>query len=177
MKKLLVIGTLAISMSYMTSSYAEPATASVAAGSAVVAEGVMAAEGAAMIAGATAAGMAAAIASPVVGAGLGAATAKVMNDKIFTDCENQQKACDAAQIGTYTGAGVGTLAAIGAVVMEGLSTAGLVSIGSVVGGGALAGAATLVAAPIVLAVAGGGLAYLWITYSEEEEIAAVSETE
>jgi len=93
-----------------------------------------------------------------------------MNDHYFKGCKVQQKACDAARIGTYTGAGVGTAGVVGAVAVAGVSTAGLATIGGVIGGGVITGAVTLVAAPIVAAAAVGGATYwLLLLFSSDKE--------
>jgi hypothetical protein len=168
MKKLLIISSLALSMSYMSSSYAvDPVTAGVAAGaaevaveSAAIAAGAGGAAKAAVLVGAASA--ATAVGTTAVGIGAGYGTAKLMNDQLFTEgCEGKEEACKNAKIGTYTGATLGTLGVLSAVAMEGISTAGLATIGSAIGGGAIAGAATLVAAPIIAAAAVGGATYWW----------------
>ncbi len=90
----------------------------------------------------------------------GFTAAKVMNETIYSNCDNQA-ACDAAQYGTYGGAAVGTVASAAAVVVVGAGPAGLAAIGSVVGGGMVAGVATVVAAPVVAAALLGGALY-WL---------------
>jgi hypothetical protein len=96
-----------------------------------------------------------------------------MNNTLFSDCPNQ-KACDAAKIGTYTGAGLGTVGSALAVVGAGANIMGLASIGSAVGGGVLAGVGTLVAAPIVAAAAVGGATYWWFNRDSGEETESVA---
>jgi len=78
-----------------------------------------------------------------------------------SDCKDQ-KACDDAQIGTYTGAAVGTAASVVALAGAGAGPVGLATIGATVGGGMAAGATAVVAAPVVAAVAIGGLVY-WVS--------------
>ncbi|MBB1125603.1 hypothetical protein [Thiospirillum jenense] len=98
---------------------------------------------------------------PVTLAGATAvSSAKLMNDALYSDCADQA-ACDAAQVGTYGGAAVGTAGSAVAVAVAGAGPAGLATIGSVVGGGMAAGVGVLVAAPVVAAAAVGGLAY-WL---------------
>lgn len=146
MKKWLAVGSLVVSMSYVGSSFAvEPISSSeMTAGAAIVAGvGTVAAS------------------SVVVGAAGGVGTAYYMNDKMFTNCPDEQTACDAAKLGTYTGAGLGTIWGIACLAVEGANLVGLASIGSMVGGGVAAGAATVVAAPIVAAAAIGGVTY-WV---------------
>jgi len=101
----------------------------------------------------------------VAGVGLvggfgGVGAAHLMNKHLYSDCKDQ-KACDAAQFGTYTGAAVGTAASVGALAVAGAGPVGLASIGATVGGGMAAGATAVVAAPVVAAVAIGGLVY-WL---------------
>lgn len=90
----------------------------------------------------------------------GFTAAKVMNETLYSNCDNQS-ACDAAQYGTYGGAAVGTAASAATVVVVGAGPAGLAAIGSVVGGGMVAGVATVVAAPVVAAALIGGAVY-WL---------------
>ncbi len=169
MKKWLILSSLILSWSYMNSANAiDPVTTGVAAG--VAAKAAIEGTAAAAAAGAVGVGVAAAVASPVAGIAGGFGAAKVMNDQFFTECEDNKKAaCDAAQMGTYTGAGVGTVGVLGAVAAAGASSAGLATIGSAIGGGAIAGAATLVAAPIVAAAAIGGATYWWFTRDNGDE--------
>lgn len=147
MKKWLTVGSLVVSMSYIGSSYAvEPvSTTSEVAGGAAIAAGV----------GTVAAS------SVVAGAAGGVAAAYHMNNKMFTNCPDAQTACDAAKIGTYTGAGLGTLWGAACLAVEGANLVGLASIGSMVGGGVAAGAATVVVAPVIAAAALGGVTY-WV---------------
>ncbi|MFK5971367.1 MAG: hypothetical protein QM487_14795 [Candidatus Marithrix sp.] len=146
MKKWLAVGSLVVSMSYVGSSYAvEPVSSSEMTIGAAIAAGV----------GTVAAS------AVVVGAAGGVGTAYYMNDKMFTNCSDEQNACDVAQLGTYTGAGLGTIWGIACLAAEGANLVGLASIGSMVGGGVAAGAATVVAAPIIAAVAIGGATY-WV---------------
>ncbi len=146
MKKWLAIGSLVVSMSYVGSSFAiEPVSSSEMTVGAAIAAGV----------GTVAAS------SVVVGAAGGVGTAYYINDKMFTNCSDGQEACDAAQLGTYTGAGLGTLWGVACLAAEGANLVGLASIGSMVGGGVAAGAVTVVAAPIIAAAAIGGATY-WV---------------
>jgi hypothetical protein len=105
-----------------------------------------------------------------VGAAGGFGTAKLMNDHLFSECENQ-KACDAAKIGTYAGAAAGTAGVVTTVVMVGAGTTGLATVGTAVGatavGAVAAGATTLVLAPVVATATVGGLVYWW--FSREKE--------
>lgn len=100
---------------------------------------------------------------PAVVGGLGGfAAADLMNDTLYSDCQNQnQQACDKAKYGTYTGAAVGAAASVGTLAVAGAGPAGLASIGAVVGGGMAAGATAVVAAPIVAAAAIGAAVY-WL---------------
>jgi len=98
---------------------------------------------------------------PVVVAGAtGLTAAKVMNETLYSNCDDQA-ACDAAQYGTYGGAAVGTVASATTVAVVGAGPAGLAAVGSVVGGGMVAGVTTLVAAPVVAAALVGGAVY-WL---------------
>lgn len=170
MKKWLVVGGLVVSMSCINSTYAvDPVTTGIAAGAAAK----IAAEGTAIGAAVAGAGVTSAVASPLIGVAGGVGTAYVMNDKLFSECEEiDQNACKKARIGTYAGAGLGTAGALGAIGLAGANTAGLAAIGSAVGGGAIAGAAALVAAPIVAAAAIGGLAYWWYAGNNEPDTPA-----
>jgi hypothetical protein len=162
MKKSLMIGAVLISLSSMNSSYAvEPVSTAVAAGAA--AKAAIATSATTIIGAGTATALTGGGAGIVAGFG----TAKVMNDKVFSECQNQ-KACDAAKVGTYTGASVGTAGVIATVAMTGASTAGLATIGSIIGGGAVVGAATLIAAPIIAAAAIGGATYWWFARGEQQ---------
>jgi hypothetical protein len=96
----------------------------------------------------------------LVGGAGGVGAAKLMNDHLYTDCQDQA-ACDAAQIGTYTGAATGTVASVGTLVLVGAGPTGLATVGAAVGGGMAAGATTVVVAPIVAAVVIGGAVY-WL---------------
>ena len=163
MKKFLIISSLALSVSYMSSSYAvEPVTVGAVAGggAAEVAAGVSAAEAVAIVG---AAGAVSAVGTAGAGILGGVGTAVVMNDKLFAtdneNCTGKEKACENAKIGTWTGAALGTLGVVSALAIEGVSAAGLASIGSIIGGGAVIGGATLVAAPIIAAAAVGGATY------------------
>ncbi|HHB92115.1 MAG TPA: hypothetical protein ENK59_02740 [Thioploca sp.] len=146
MKKWLAVGSLVVSMSYVGSSYAvEPVSSSEMTVGAAIAAGV----------GTVAAS------SVVVGAASGVGTAYYINDKMFTNCSDEQNACDVAKLGTYTGAGLGTIWSIAYLAAEGANLVGLASIGSMVGGGVAAGATTVIAAPIIAAAAIGGATY-WV---------------
>ncbi|MBE9561397.1 MAG: hypothetical protein IMF12_00855 [Proteobacteria bacterium] len=145
MKKWLAVGSLVVSMSYVGAIYAEPVSSSEAATGIAIGAGV----------GAVAA------TSVVAGVAAGASTAYYLNKNQFTDCPDAQTACDAAQVGTYTGATLGAIWGIACLATEGASLVGLTSIGTMVGGGVAAGAATVVAAPVVAAVALGGATY-WV---------------
>ena len=103
----------------------------------------------------------------LVGGGAGLAGAKLMNDSLYTDCQDQV-ACDAAQYGTYTGAAAGTAASVGTLVVVGAGPAGLATIGAAVGGGMAAGAITVVAAPLVAAAVTGGTIY-WLVSDDEKD--------
>jgi hypothetical protein len=104
------------------------------------------------------------IGTGIVGGAGGWGAANLMNKTFYTDCQNQ-KACDAAKVGTYIGAAVGTAASVGTLMVLGAGTAELASIGAVIGGGMAAGATAVVAAPIVVAAAVGAAiywGYLWV---------------
>lgn len=90
----------------------------------------------------------------------GLTAAKVMNETLYSDCDDQT-ACNAAQYGTYGGAAAGTVASAATVAAVGAGPTGLAAVGSVVGGGMVAGVATLVAAPVVAAALIGGAVY-WV---------------
>jgi hypothetical protein len=94
-------------------------------------------------------------------AGVGAAS--VLNDTIFDESEE-------AQIGTYTGAAVGTAGSLGALAIAGAGPSGLAAIGSLVGGGMAAGAVGLIAAPIVGAVLVGAATYFAFKKDDPEEL-------
>lgn len=103
----------------------------------------------------------AAVGGPVTVAGTtGLGAARLINETLYSHCENQD-ACDAAKVGTYTGAVVGTGASLAAVAATGAGPAGLAAIGATVGGGMAAGVGLLVAAPVAAAAAVGGLVY-WL---------------
>jgi hypothetical protein len=109
------------------------------------------------------AGIAPIVMNTVVGGAVaGFGTAKLMNDRIFSDCQNP-KACDAAKIGTYVGATIGTTGVMITVATIGVNATSLATIGAVVGSGIAAGAAALVAAPIVAAIAVGWATYWWFS--------------
>ena len=153
MKKLLAVSSLVVSMSVITPVYAETfsASATAAGGAAEVA-----AEGAAVAIGAGAA------TAGTAGVAAGVVTAKVMNERLFTNCPAEnQAACDAAQVGTWTGAGVGSAGVLAIVATCGADAAGLAALGATVGGGLLTGIATVVIAPVAVAAAGGYAAYYW----------------
>ncbi len=95
--------------------------------------------------------------------GLGAAS--LMNRYLYTQ---GTQADDMAQIGTYTGAVVGTAGSLGTLALVGTGTGELAAIGGLVGGGMAAGAVAVIAAPVVMAAAVGGLAY-WL-FSDEEPL-------
>ncbi|RKZ82976.1 MAG: hypothetical protein DRR19_19810 [Candidatus Parabeggiatoa sp. nov. 1] len=105
-----------------------------------------------------------------VGAAGGFGTAKLMNDHLFSECDNQ-KACDAAKIGTYAGAAAGAAGVVTTVAMVGAGTTGLAAVGAAVGatavGAVAVGATTLVVAPVVATATVGGLVYWW--FSREKE--------
>jgi len=171
MKKLLVASTIALSMSFATSSHAlDPVTTGAVATGAVEASAAAGTAVGSAIGGAvggavgTAVGVVAAtgIAATVVG-GAGAAgygTAELMNNNLLKGCKNRN-ACEKAKEGTYTGAALGTGGVIGAFAVAGVDTVGLAAIGSTVGGGAIAGIGVLIVAPIVAAAALGGAVYWW----------------
>lgn len=98
------------------------------------------------------------VGAPVAAGVAGFAAADLMNNHLYSNCQDQ-KACDAAQNGTYAGAAVGTTAAVGTLAAVGAGPAGLAAIGGAVGGGMAAGAVAVVAAPVVAAAAVGGLVY------------------
>ncbi len=157
MKKWLIAGSLVLSMSYVNSAYAvDPVTTGTTTGGAVAM-----ADGAAGTAAILGAGAATAIGSTVVGVGAGFATAEIMNNELFANCPTNQTACDAAKVGTYSGAGIGTLGVLGTLAAVGADTAGLAAIGGAVGGGVAMGVTTLVAAPIVAAAVVGYATYWW----------------
>ncbi len=102
------------------------------------------------------------VTGPGAGAVGGFAAASLMNDHLYSNCEQQtQNACDKAKYGTYAGAATGTAASVGALAVAGAGPAGLAAIGATVGGGMAAGAVAVVAAPVVAAAAVGGLVY-WL---------------
>lgn len=161
MKKLLVASTIALSMSFATSSHAlDPVTAGAAAAGA---EAAGAAAGAAVggaagaaVGAVTTAGIAAGV---VVGAaGAGYVTSELMNKYAFKG-EASCSGCEPAQTATQIGAALGTGGVIGALAVAGADVAGLAAIGGAVGGGAIVGAGVLVAAPIVAAAVLGGAVY------------------
>lgn len=103
----------------------------------------------------------AAAGGPVTAAGatsLGAA--HLVNKALYADCTNQS-ACDAAQVGSYAGAVMGTGATALTVAATGAGPASLAAIGATVGGGMAAGVGLLVAAPVVAAIGLSGLVY-WL---------------
>jgi len=100
--------------------------------------------------------------STLVGGAAGFGTAKLMNDHILSDCQNP-KACDAAKVGTYAGATIGTAGIVATVAVVGINATGLATIGAAIGGGMAAGVTALVAAPIVAVIAVGGATYWWFS--------------
>jgi len=96
----------------------------------------------------------------IVGGFGGLGSAHLMNEYLYSDCKNQT-ACNAAQVGTYTGVAVGTVASVGTLAVVGAGPVGLATIGAAVGGGMAAGATAVVAAPIIAAAAIGGFVY-WL---------------
>lgn len=112
---------------------------------------------------ASSAGIASIVMNTVIGGAVaGFGTAKLMNVHVFSDCQNP-KACDAAKIGTYAGAAIGTTGIMATVATMGVNATSLATIGAVVGGGVAVGAAALVAAPIVAAIAVGWATYWWFS--------------
>ncbi len=106
------------------------------------------------------------IISTIAGGAAGFGTAKLMNDYLYSDCQNQN-ACEAAKVGTLAGAATGTAGIVATVAAVGADAMGLATIGATVGGGMAAGAAVLVAAPVVAAVAIGGATYWWFSSDGE----------
>ncbi len=100
--------------------------------------------------------------STLIGGAAGFGTAAVMNNTVYSDCQNQE-ACENAKVATYAGAAVGTVGTLATVAMVGANGMGLATIGATIGGGMAAGATMLVTAPIVAAVAAGGATYWWFT--------------
>lgn len=102
----------------------------------------------------------------VVGGAGGAGAADLMNEYLY---DGETEADKAAQVGTYIGAGLGTVGGIAAVSTAGTAglsaagiTSGLAGIGAAVGGGMVAGTAMVVAAPIAAAaVLGAGFYWLF----------------
>ncbi|WP_181363234.1 hypothetical protein, partial [Aeromonas sp. HMWF015] len=97
----------------------------------------------------------------IVAGSAGVGAASVLNDTVFDESEE-------AQIGTYTGAAVGTASSLGALAIAGAGPTGLATIGSLVGGGMAAGAVGLIAAPIVGAVLVGTATYFLFKKDETE---------
>jgi len=161
MKKLLIASTIALSMSFATSSHAlDPVTTGAVAGGAAEA-----ATGAAVGAAAAAAGIAVGVVAGAGAAGYG--TAKLMDKTLLNECANAT-ACDQARYGAYHGVALGTGGVIGALAVVGADVAGLAAIGGAVGGGAIVGAGVLVAVPIVAAAALGGVVYWWVADGKAE---------
>jgi hypothetical protein len=154
MKKLLVISSLVVSMSVIAPVHAELFSS----GAATAGAAEVAAEGAAIAIGAGAA------TAVTAGVAAGFGTAVVMNERLFTSsnlCTANQKSCKAAQVGTYTGAGLGSAGVLAAMATCGADIAGLTALGGTIGGGLLTGIATVVIAPVAIAAAGGYAAYYW----------------
>lgn len=99
----------------------------------------------------------------IVAGSAGVGAASVLNDTVFDESEE-------AQIGTYTGAAVGTASSLGALAIAGAGPTGLATIGSLVGGGMAAGAVGLIAAPIVGAVLVGTATYFIFKKDETEAL-------
>ncbi|WP_199251952.1 hypothetical protein [Aeromonas veronii] len=99
----------------------------------------------------------------IVAGSAGVGAASVLNDTVFDESEE-------AQIGTYTGAAVGTAGSLGALAIAGAGPTGLATIGSLVGGGMAAGAVGLIAAPIVGAVLVGTATYFIFKNDEPEPL-------
>jgi len=154
MKKLLIASSLVLSMSYVSSSYAETATI----GAAVAESTAFSTTTAVVTATAVTVGTIA------LAAGAGYGTVKVMNNIAFSNCRNDG-ACDAGAMGTAVGAVFGTGSSFGILMAAGPSMSGLTAIGSSVGGGAVAGACMLIAAPVVTAAVFGTAYYYWNVYS------------
>ena len=147
MKKILLVSGLVLSMSTLNTTYVVP-----------VSSGVTIATSATL-------GI---IGIGIIGTGIGilggAGTAAVMNKDLFSSdeqrCQKHPKACEKAQIGTWTGAGLG-VGVVGTVaVFSATSATGLAAIG-------VAGTAALLATPIVAAVAIGGGTYWWFVAQQE----------
>ncbi len=102
--------------------------------------------------------------STVIGGAAGFGTAAVMNNTVYSGCQNKE-ACENAKVATYAGAAVGTVGTVVTVAMVGANGMGLATIGATIGGGMATGATILVAAPIVAAVAAGGATYWWFTHN------------
>ncbi len=88
----------------------------------------------------------------VIGSAAGFGTAMLMNEYIFSDCQNS-KACDVAKVGTYAGAAIGITGTV--IIMDSVSAIGLATISTV------GLTAWLVVTPIVAAIAVGGATYWW----------------
>ena len=156
MKKILLVSGLVLSISTLNTAYAiEPVSTGVAVVTAIEAAEV--ATAATM--GIVGIGVTTAITGTGIGILGGAGTAVVMNRHLFSSdekrCQTHPKACEKAKVGTWTGAGLGTVGVVGTVaVISATSATGLATIG-------VAGAAALVATPILAAVAIGGGTYWW----------------
>ena len=162
MKKILVVSGLVLSISTLNTAYAiEPVSTGVAVVTAIEAAEV--ATAATM--GIVGIGVTTAITGTGIGILGGAGTAVVMNRHLFSSdekrCQTHPKACEKAKVGTWTGAGLGTVGVVGTVaVISATSATGLATIG-------VAGAAALVATPILAAVAIGGGTYWWFVAQQE----------
>ncbi len=102
--------------------------------------------------------------STLIGGAAGFGTAAVMNNTVYSSCQNHE-ACENAKVATYAGAAVGTVGTVATVAMVGANAMGLATIGATIGGGMAVGATMLVAAPIVAAAAAGGATYWWFTHN------------
>ncbi|MCK5525203.1 MAG: hypothetical protein KAI83_18910 [Thiomargarita sp.] len=96
--------------------------------------------------------------STIIGSAAGFGTAMLMNEYIFSDCQNS-KACDVAKIGTYAGAAIGTTCTV--IMMDSVSAVGLATISTV------GLTVWLVVTPIVAAIAAGGATY-WLFSGDDD---------
>jgi len=87
--------------------------------------------------------------------------AHLMSKYVYSNCQNQV-ACSAAQVGTYTGAIGGTVASLSILTTTGAGPAGLATIGATVGGGMTMGVIVIIAViPITTSAIISGLFY-WL---------------
>jgi hypothetical protein len=94
----------------------------------------------------------------LVGSSGGLGAASLLNRHLFNSDSPGDKA---AQVGTYSGAVLGTIGSMVTLVSYGAGASGITAIGSTIGGGMAVGAIGLIAAPVATTIGIGSLTYWW----------------